>query len=272
MGPTRYTFYGKVIDPDGNGIPGVKIKVKLLEYELETDADGTFVTNPGEYAFDMSQSTPRDLFFIPHNENYCFTPDTTWVTIAWQRGVKSVDIFLPEIVGKAYLATDYFPLQTGVSWTYERTIDNGAPSDQTVSVTGTETANDITYSLMSPGYPGYYGSYRFENNTVHALSENEDKVYLMFGGVIGNDWVVDSIRENVLTGTFLDIETVEVPAGTFEDCLHFELRLPYGNTSYESTDMWFARDVGLVKTIRVLVSMGEVKESQTDELKYYNVE
>ena len=75
----------------------------------------------------------------------------------------------------------------------------------------------------------------------------------------------------LLSGTFIDIESVTVPAGMFENCLHFELKLPLGETSYEATGLWFAPNAGLVKAEKATVSMGEVLETITDELKEYDI-
>lgn len=182
------------------------------------------------------------------------------------------ELTVPDIIGidwGVYKAIDYFPFSIGSSWIYERTTDGGEPYEHSVSVTGTETVNSTTYSLMSSVYPGYYSSFRIENNTIYTLSGSEDVEYLKFGVERGRKWTIANIRGKKLTATFIDIETVSVPAGTFEDCLHFELNLPLGDISYETTYLWYARDVGLVRAEKVIVSMGELMETVTDELKDY---
>ncbi|MBT4483799.1 MAG: hypothetical protein HOC71_09000 [Candidatus Latescibacteria bacterium] len=270
--PTKYVFSGSVFDNSGNGIPGVKVLIPIVGY-LETNEEGYYSTSEANYHFPVDEfGVSKNISFTPSKNGFSFTPDTTWVTAEWQKGVEFAELVVPDIIGfdwGVYKADDYFPLGTGSSWIYERTTDGGEPYEHSVSVTGTEAVYGITYSLMSSGYPGYYSSYRIENNTVYTHSENEEKEYLRFGVVKGSEWVIDSIRENVFTGTFLDIETVEVPAGTFEDCLHFEVNLPLGDISYEKTDLWFARDVGLVRAEKVVVSMSEVIETITDALKNY---
>ena len=224
------------------------------------------------YFFSVGQSDmPKSISFIPSKSGFSFTPDTTWVTLEWQEGVEFAEVRVPDIIGFYWGAEDYFPLDTGSSWIFERTIDGGEPYKHTISVTGIETVNGIIYSLMSSGYPGYFNAFCCENNTVNTYTEDEDKVYLKFGVDKGSKWAITTIRGKVLSATFIDIETVSVPAGTFDDCLHFELNLPQGETSYETTDLWYARDVGLVKAEKVVVSMGEVMETQTDELKDYEI-
>ena len=187
----------------------------------------------------------------------------------WQKSVEFAEITVPDIIGfdwNIYRAEDYFPLGTGSSWTYERTTDGGEPYEHSVSVTGTETVNGMTYTVLSSGHPEYFTAFRIENNNVYTHVGDEDKEYLKFGIERGSKWAITSIRGKVLSATFIDIETVSVTAGTFEDCLHFELNLPLGDISYEKTDLWYARDVGLVKAEKVVVSMGEVMETVTDVL------
>ncbi|MBT4483798.1 MAG: carboxypeptidase regulatory-like domain-containing protein [Candidatus Latescibacteria bacterium] len=251
-----HSISGRIFDIGGNSVNFSPIELTGEEeserYCLSTDKDGFYTFD------DLIDGTY--ILWAP----FVFgLPRETII-------VDGVDIIMPDLIELnmvAYSAEDYFPIGAGSSWTYERTTDEGEPTDHTVSVTGTETANDKAYTVMSSGYPAYFNSYRIENNTVYVLAEDEDKTFLKFGVRWDSEWVVDSIRGNILTGTFIDIETVSVSAGTFEDCLHFELNLPLGDISYEKTDLWFARDIGLVKAEKVVVSMGEVMETVTDVLK-----
>jgi hypothetical protein len=272
QGPTNYEFSGSVLDNSGNGIPGVKVLIPIVG-NIETNEEGCYSTGEINYNFQVGEfDVSKSISFIPSKSGCVFASDTTWVTIEWQEGVEFEEITVPDIIGfdwGVYKAEEYFPLGTVTSWAYERTTDGGEPYAHIVSVSGTETVKGLTYTVMSLGYTEYFSAFRIENNIVYTHAENEDKEYLKFGVVKGSDWVIDSIRGNNLTGTFIDIETVSVPVGTFEDCLHFELNLPLGDISYEKTDLWFARDVGLVRAEKVVVSMGEVMETVTDELKSY---
>ncbi|MBT4483393.1 MAG: hypothetical protein HOC71_06920 [Candidatus Latescibacteria bacterium] len=268
IGPTKYSFYGRAVDVYGAGISDVVIKIGMQPELYTTNEDGIFSSlATSSYLFTVSiDDAPKQLLVTPSKSGYIFQPDTTWVTVAWKHGVELEEIVVNDFVGTEYLAEDYFPLGTGSSWAYERTIDSQEPSDQTVSVTGTETINEKTYTVMSSGYSDYFSVFRIENNTVYTHAENEDKEYLKFGVDRGSKWAITSIRGKILSATFIDTETVSVPAGTYEDCLHFELNLPLGETSYEKTDLWYARNVGLVRAEKVVVSMGEVMETVTDEL------
>ncbi|MBT4483591.1 MAG: carboxypeptidase regulatory-like domain-containing protein [Candidatus Latescibacteria bacterium] len=276
-GPTNYVFSGSVLDNSGNGIHGVKVLIPIVGVGyLETNEEGYYSMSETNYHISVNEyKVSKSIFFFPSKSGFSFTPDTTWVTIEWQKGLEFAELTVPDIIGfdwGAFKAGDYFPLGTGTSWTYERTTDGGEPYEHSVSVSGIETVNGLTYTLMSSGYSDYFSAFRIENNTVYTHTENEDKEYLKFGVERGSKWAITSIRGKVLSATFVDIETVSVPAGTFEVCLHFELNLPLGDISYEKTDLWYARDIGLVRAEKFVVSMGEVMETVTDELKDYNVE
>ena len=268
IGPTKYSFYGRAVDVYGAGISDVVIKIGMQPELYTTNEDGIFSSlATSSYLFTVSiDDAPKQLLVTPSKSGYIFQPDTTWVTVAWKHDVELEEIVVYDFIGTAYPATEYFPLDTGSTWTYERRTDGGAPNDHTVSVIGTETVNDKTYTVMSSGYSDYFNAFRIENNTVYTHAENEDKEYLKFGVDRGSKWAITSIRGKILSATFIDTETVSVPAGTYEDCLHFELNLPLGETSYEKTDLWYARNVGLVRAEKVVVSMGEVMETVTDEL------
>ncbi len=102
--------------------------------------------------------------------------------------------------------------------------------------------------------PAFFSTYRIESDKVYALTEEgEEVIYLKFGIPDKTEWLIGFIRAHLQhIGTYLGVETVDVPAGTFTDCLHFKTLVRYGESSYESIDMWFARDIGLVKAVKIL--------------------
>lgn len=61
-----------------------------------------------------------------------------------------------------------------------------------------------------------------------------------------------SMRANLWDGKMLGIETVTVPAGTYEDCVKITyttvMNSPEGNTKHVTED-WYAKGVGLVKSV-----------------------
>ena len=274
IGSTKYVFSGKVLDSEGNGIPGVKVSFPMIG-DMVTDAEGFYTTGDKNFQYRVDTFDSKKIFIIPSKSGFSFIPDTTYVTYEWQKGVEFAELVVPDIIGfdwGIYTAEDYFPLNPGSAWTYMRTVDNGEPYDHNVSVIGTETQNGTTYSQMSTDFPGDFNTYRIEDNNVYALSDGEEKLFLKFGLPSGTEWIIDYIRVYTCKTTFLGAETIEVTAGTFTDCLHFEAIITYGATSYESLNMWFARDIGLARAVKVIVSYDRLVETITDELKEYDVE
>ncbi|MBT4485565.1 MAG: carboxypeptidase regulatory-like domain-containing protein [Candidatus Latescibacteria bacterium] len=270
VGPTLYKLLGSVLDSDGNAIPGVTIKFLKLG-ETETDSDGTFESNELDNLLVRENIGTTIVSVVPEKSGFVFSPDTTFVTMIWQKKLQYTEIILPDIIGTEYLVTDYFPLKTGAYWIFKRTVDDGSPAEHTVSVSGTVTEKGLTYPQLTPGYPAFFSTYRIEGDKVYALTdEGKEVIYLKFGIPDKTEWVIDIIRSDTPhIGIYHGLETVGVSAGTFIDCLHFETRVMHGENSYESTEMWFARGVGLVKAVRALVTIGEVRETQTDVLKEY---
>ena len=89
------------------------------------------------------------------------------------------------------------------------------------------------------------------------------------------------------TGKYLGTETVTVPAGTFENCVKFQLTMnshstfpqsdpPWEETWLDITTLWFADGVGYVKEMSVeqvsdVDGTMDTMETITDELKSYNI-
>jgi hypothetical protein len=83
--------------------------------------------------------------------------------------------------------------------------------------------------------------------------------FLKFGLSAGQSWVVyDTGNQNgshiLVTGKSLGTETVQVDAGTFKNCAKFQIVnvMAYSSTDYTYTStntsyLWFAPDVGLVR-------------------------
>ncbi|MBT4485297.1 MAG: carboxypeptidase regulatory-like domain-containing protein [Candidatus Latescibacteria bacterium] len=274
VGPTYYKIFGSVLDSDGNAIPDVTIRFLKLG-GTETDSDGTFESDEFDNLLVREKVGTTIVPVVPEKKSYSFTPDTTYVTMTWHKGVgvQNEEIVLPDFFGTKFPAEDYFTLESEKNWTFERTVDDGTPTEYTVGVEGTVTENDLTYTQLTSEYPAFYSKYRIHCDRVYALSdEGKDVIFLKFGIPENTEWLIGFIRSKQShIGTYLGIETVDVLAGTFVDCLHFETRVKHGETSYESIDMWFARDIGLVKAERILVSIGEVIETVNDELKSYEI-
>ncbi len=78
---------------------------------------------------------------------------------------------------------------------------------------------------------------------------------------------------NRLSGTFFlplppPGETVSsFPLSGFPDCLKFSVRKEYGSTTHETYTLWFAKDVGTVRSEKVTVNYGEERERVVDALR-----
>ena len=256
-GSPLHSISGRIVDAGGNGVFSsiwlVREKGLGESYHSKTDKDGFYTfcdLKDGTYILRVLANIAQETIIVDGK-----------------------DVIMPEIECEwcNCEAEDYFPLKTGSSWIYDRTINDGRTFDYTVSVTDTISHNGTTYSQMSIDFPGDFNTYRIGHNTVYALSEGEEKLFLQFGIYSGDEWIIDYIQDYTCKGTFLGAESIEVPAGTYTGCLHIETIITYGSTTHESLNMWFARDIGLVKAMKVIVSYGKLIETITDELKECDV-
>ena len=181
--------------------------------------------------------------FTPQKEGYTFEPDSLSVTregILWTR--RGDNIILPDFTGRNFselTAADYVPLKTGASWIYERSgTESGETQYVTYNITGTVNYNGKTCYRFSERGPWGFTDFRIGGNDVYAAVGDEDFILLTFGEVPGTTWE-SGLEANVYTriGTFIGIETVETPAGTFENCAHFESKITYGSNSYDSYEL-----------------------------------
>ncbi len=90
---------------------------------------------------------------------------------------------------------------------------------------------------------------------------------LRFGVAPSAEWTVGSKSGYPLTGTFIGMETITVPAGTFPDCLKFEVCKRYDETTRETWTLWLARNTGMIREEKVLVNHGETRERMRNVLR-----
>ena len=275
---TEYDIYGKIIDPAGKGISNVSVGVYRFKdimseivSQTDTDADGFF---RNEIKIDRDKIITYTI--IPLKDNFSFDPDSMHVTLQWLSWKKEgEDVTLPEFIGYDYsilTASDYFPLSIGTTWTYTRTENDKEPYDHSVNVTGKVNNGGKMYHRLSEQGPWKFTDFRIEDNSVYAFFDDEDVVFLKFGVVPGTRWESGVIAGTYTrTGTFIGTETVETPAGTFENCAHFVTKVVYGETSYDSYDLWYAPGVGLVKSVKIVENYGRRLEYVVDELKEYEM-
>ncbi len=138
-GPTWFDVRGRVLDREGRGVPGVKIRVQANWIwdgkPLEPDPDGRFESIHLFRVKDKDTAT-----FFPIKAGCVFSPDSVSIDLAPKdRVIRGDLITLPDFIGTDYTpysAQAYFPLLPSFSWTYERTIDGNAPAKHTVTISG----------------------------------------------------------------------------------------------------------------------------------------
>ncbi len=276
---TNFKVKGRVVDSDGKAISDVTVNVynvelyrTYLEHELKTGTNGTFSCE----VFVHRNATKNTFRFIPQKDGFLFTPDSTEVTLQWiEFESQGEDVTLPGFIGHDHTfitASDYFPLNTEASWTYIRTENENEPFDFTVNVAGTINNDGLIYHRLSESGPWNFTDLRIEDNSVYAFSDDEEVLFLKFGVVPGTQWESGVIAGTYTRkGTFLGTGTVETPAGIFENCAHFESKVAYGETSYDSYDLWYASGVGLVKSVKIVENYGRRLEYVVDVLKAYEI-
>lgn len=268
IGPTMYRFSGRIVDREGRAVPGVKLYRSEFEY-IQLGEDGKF--SIGGYP---TRENPEETLVYRPQKRYCaFSPDSIKVVCRWREGIDEYRTTIPDVICTDYrdfTVADYFPLSSTSSWNYERTVNDGMPSERTVSVDGESVVGGLTYRKLSPDGPAGFRLFRIEGEEVFTVFSDQDARFLRFGVVPGSAWTVGFIAGTYpYTGVFHGLEKVETPAGIFEDCLSFELRKVYGTTTYETWTLWLARGIGMIRSERTLVNYGETRERVVDVLKTY---
>ena len=187
-------------------------------------------------------------------------------------------------------ADTYLPYMIGATWSYEATesIDRDKYIFTEVeTVVGTNSYGGENYWLIEEkiNYEKGFSSrdrinerfVRIDGNTVcQFLSLSIDPMpILKFGLSSGQTWIVNESNESssyswLSTGKYLGIETVQVPAGTFQNCAKFRFdSAATGTTGWSQTSIsmeWYAPKVGLVKKTDVMVTNTgkEYAENHTD--------
>ena len=181
------------------------------------------------------------------------------------------------VLGETIPASEYFPLEDGYSWTYQITGPFGRyTGTSTVLPGGTKIINGIKTRIIrhSSGEYSYYTSNQSGVRLHGFYFPPEDYVYLDPPMVMGKSTTTipetvtsTGIAEFILgsLGTYYlnytahstaeDIETITVPAGTYETVrIGYDLRI-YGDvmgTKIEETTVatvWNARYIGNIKEV-----------------------
>ncbi len=278
IGPTRYEISGKVVDDENNGTTGVSVNI-CNEHNINmtkiTDLNGIYNFKQTFFT-EIDEKTGKQSFSIkPHKNGFTFDPDSTIVILTWNEGIREDKITILDFIGHDHTvlnASNYFKMETGTTWTYKRTEDDKEPYDYSVKVVETISHGGHMYHRLSE--PGHwkYTDFRIEDNNVYAFSDDKNVLFLKFGVVPGTRWEMGVIAGTYTrTGTFIGTETVDTPAGIFENCAHFEMKVVYGETSYDSYNLWYAPGAGLVRSVKIVENYGRRLEYVVDELKSYEI-
>src|SRR5579862_782565 len=179
-------------------------------------------------------------------------------------------------------ASNYYPLAVGDTWTYRmspgtKVYDAEVMSSRTIEGTKTYAmAVGDTYSYMAVRPDGVYeyGQGDPSQRRKAVLFDPPQLVYkLPFQ--VGDEWETPALSEpneknseTVLVDGQVDgVESVTVPAGVFPDCVKVTVDDPR-DAPADRTDLWFAPNVGIVKTVTyITVGAGKPKTTTTELLK-----
>lgn len=152
---------------------------------------------------------------------------------------------------------EYFPNTNGYAWHYQ-VYSYFSPESYPIAMIfdGTTTVGSLTVQIQREEYypPATYLTIEalvmVDDNTVStygtiSFPTTEAFVLLNFPLTIGKTWLFTGTHE----ATVMTRESVTVPAGTFSDCL----KVRYIPSNRQTTDYWYARDVGLIKGLTVHV-------------------
>ena len=269
--PTWYGVKGRVVGRTCNkGMPGVKVAVQAEHATwgaetMITDSEGFFEANDMFWVEGQTSVT-----FVPEKENCTFSPEKVTISLVQRdRTVNGGIVVLPaDFIATdcaEYRAADYFPCHYGAVWMYERTVNENPPSQYRVTVSGGCMNNGLAFRQFSPCGCAGLSLFRVEGNSVYALRDNSRVELLRFGELPGATWKAGIVWDyKTIWGTFVGLETVTVPAGTFIDCMKFQITC--GGLSYECCTVWLAKSTGIVRSEKVIVNFGELNERIVDVL------
>ena len=185
----------------------------------------------------------------------------------------------------------YEPLKIGITREYEV---SWGQNDQYVlydkyMIIGTKTINKKTYYIQKY-FKNYNSIYAYNYIDYIRISNNilcwgggsfdegdsypEKELPLEnFNVSIGETWEIDKSEDYKEIGRILGIETIEVPAGVFENCLKLEtIYIRTGDYITKRTwTSWLAPGVGLAKITETLLEDGVLTGEETSELISYYI-
>lgn len=185
--------------------------------------------------------------------------------------------------GKHPSQGDYFPLALGDTWTYRMSPGTKVYEAQVTAqkvIGGINTyalAVEDTYSYLAVRPDGVYQYGQGDpDDPKSAVLFSPPQLLYQLPFDVGDEWNTPVLAEptgkdseTVYVGGQVDsVETVTVPAGTFRDCYKLTVDDPRDSPA-NRTDLWFAPNVGIVKTVTyIVIGAGKPKMSTTELVKY----
>lgn len=178
---------------------------------------------------------------------------------------------------------DYFPLAVGDRWTYRMSPGTKVYDAQvtaTREIRGVKTyamAVESTYTFLAAQPDGVYDYGQGDpDDPQNAVVFSPPQLVYKLPFQVGDEWDTPVLAEPTeknsetvyVSGQVDDIETVTVPAETFRDCVKVTVDDPR-DAPADRTDLWFAPNVGIVKTTTyITVGAGKPKTTTTELVKY----
>lgn len=143
----------------------------------------------------------------------------------------------------------FLPLEASNSWTFQFATASGLDT-VIYSITDTLVRNGKVYHFLDSPLNFDYIRYDNAGHIFQYLPQSELEILLFdFTAEAPDTHRIEIPTEDLLFDVILHsrTEVVEVPAGTFENCLHFTIDYFPGAIDDEQ-EVWFAPKVGLVRT------------------------
>ena len=142
--------------------------------------------------------------------------------------------------------TDYFPLSFGRIWVY---TEGG---EIVVAEMAMEPDSSTVYMLKtSMAGPQVFTR---DGDRVFEVREEDRRLWYDFSAPVGESWTIEPFGEDaddMMGGATVTVQSrtdeVELPYGTFSECIHFAFTPPSNLADAGLLDQWFAPGVGLVK-------------------------
>jgi hypothetical protein len=180
---------------------------------------------------------------------------------------------------------NYYPLAVGNEWTYRIT-----PGTKTYDVIITQKSSVAGHDVFAVTLSDSYSYLGKINENVYDFGQGEPgspknvaffdppQLTYPYPWVIGNTWeapvqseaFVSDSGPVYVTGSVEGKETLSVPAGLFRDCVKVLVDDPRDSPS-DQTDIWFAKGIGIVKTVTYTVIGNRPPTTSTTELVKFKV-